>query len=203
MRKVKICCMFMCISMVGLLAGCGNDTAQTNHFANRQSGVEDVLQAGVEENSDTDNIAVESETTIPDETPFVTETPSEEALEESEQNNTDGIDVDLSSLAGTMAYSEVYNMMCEPETYIGKTIKMDGLCNIYHDETTGKDCYACIIQDATACCAQGIEFQLTDGYAYPADYPKEEEEVTVIGVFDTYEEGEYLYCTLRDATLVK
>lgn len=54
---------------------------------------------------------------------------------------------------------------------------------------------------AAACCAQGIEFILTDDYAWPGDYPEEGEEITVIGSFDTYYEGEYLYCTLRDAVI--
>ena len=29
-------------------------------------------------------------------------------------------------LSSTMVYSEVYNMMVDPESYIGKTVKMDG-----------------------------------------------------------------------------
>ena len=46
-----------------------------------------------------------------------------------------------------------------------------------------------IIQDATACCAQGMEFVLTDEYSYPDDYPDEGSEITVMAVFDTYQEG--------------
>ena len=61
---------------------------------------------------------------------------------------------------------------------------------------------ACIIQDATACCAQGIEFVLTEDYVYPDDYPEVDEEICVVGVFDTYQEGDYTYCTLRKAKLV-
>lgn len=53
----------------------------------------------------------------------------------------------------------------------------------------------------TACCAQGMEFVLTDDYSYPNDYPREGDEITVTGVFDTYMEGDYMYCTLRDANL--
>ena len=33
------------------------------------------------------------------------------------------------------------------------------------------------------------------------DYPEIDEEITVVGVFDTYMEGEYRYCTLRNASL--
>ena len=50
-----------------------------------------------------------------------------------------------------MVYSEVYAMMYEPEQYIGKTVKMQGqfATQEYNDERL----YACIVQDATACCA--------------------------------------------------
>ena len=68
------------------------------------------------------------------------------------------------------------------------------MSGIYH--------YACLIQDATACCAQGIEFELNETYDHPEDYPSEGEEVIVEGVFDTYMEKGYTYCTLRDGVLI-
>ncbi len=108
------------------------------------------------------------------------------------------VDVDLTVLSSTMVYSEVYNMLMNPEEYIGRTVKMEGACATYHDDSSGADYYACIIQDATACCAQGIEFVLTDGSAYPSP----DTEISVVGVFDTYDEDGRLYCTLRDAHLV-
>ena len=80
---------------------------------------------------------------------------------------------------------------------------MDGLFSRYHDEASDKDYYACIIQDATACCSQGIEFELTEGYSYPEDFPEEGGEICVVGVFDMYREGEYTYCTLREGRLVE
>ena len=42
------------------------------------------------------------------------------------QSDTQGIDVDRTTLSSTMVYSEVYNMMSEPDGYLGKTVKMDG-----------------------------------------------------------------------------
>ena len=89
-------------------------------------------------------------------------------------------------------------MMYMPEEYIGKTIKMEGSYSFYRDETSGAEYYSCIIKDATACCAQGIEFIPGNPEAVPA----EGEDVTVVGVFDTYMEGDYLYATLRDATIL-
>lgn len=124
------------------------------------------------------------------------------ATDEAEYSSSDSDYVDLTILSSTVVYAEVYNMMYYPENYIGKTIKMKGLYDDYFDETTGKRYHACIIMDATACCAQGIEFVLTDDYEYPADYPQEADDITVEGVFDVYTEESGEYCTLRNAKLL-
>ena len=97
-----------------------------------------------------------------------------------------------------MVYSEVYNMMTIPEEYVGKTVRMEGLFSVYHDEESGVDYYACIIQDATACCAQGLEFVPMN----PEKCPEEGGNVKVEGTFDMYVEGDYTYCTLRNATVL-
>lgn len=110
-------------------------------------------------------------------------------------------DVDLTALSATMVYSEVYNMTVTPDDYLGKTVKMNGSFSIYQDPDTGKNYYACIIADATSCCSQGIEFVLEGDCSYPEDYPELGEEITVSGVFDTYEEDGYTYCQLIDAKM--
>ncbi len=112
---------------------------------------------------------------------------------------TEGIDIDLTLLSSTMVYSQVYDMMMYPENYVGKTVRMSGVYTDFYDEAADKHYFACIIQDATACCAQGIEFELTDDYKYPEDYPEDSDLITVTGVFDTYMEGEAMYVTLRNA----
>ena len=119
--------------------------------------------------------------------------------EVSSNKSTGGIDVDLTTLSSTMVYAEVYNMMTAPKDYIGKTVKMAGNFSYFQDENTGKEYFACIVQDATACCAQGIEFELSGSHKYPDDYPKKDAMVCVIGEFDTYIEGDSSYCTLRNA----
>lgn len=115
---------------------------------------------------------------------------------------TEGVDIDLTVLSSTMVYSQVYNLMVDPYSYIGKTIKMTGMyaCT---DLTQSTEFYcACIIQDATQCCSQGIEFELDDTYSFPDDYPEYGDDITVIGEFDIYQDGGYTYCTLRNARLI-
>lgn len=108
--------------------------------------------------------------------------------------------IDLTSMSGTMVYSEVLNMMTVPEEYEGKTVKMHGLFS--YAEGIDRYYYACIIEDATACCAQGIEFELAENRIFPDEYPELGEEITVEGTFGTYYEDEYRYCTLSDAEIL-
>ncbi|MBQ3793490.1 MAG: zinc ABC transporter substrate-binding protein [Lachnospiraceae bacterium] len=111
------------------------------------------------------------------------------------------VDIDLTTMNSNMVYSEVYQMMYYPEDFVGKTIRMNGDYTTYADEELGVRYFACIIKDATACCAQGIEFELTDSYTYPEDYPKEGETCTVKGEFELYQEDGQMYCRLKDAEL--
>jgi hypothetical protein len=166
---------------------------------------------GEEDRSDTAPEATESTVTQVDdasENPAdsddaaVDNTGSGAEVTEIASSTSDGIDVDLTQLSSTMVYSEVYNMMTQPDQYRGKKVKMDGSFAVYYDENSDKYYYACIIQDATACCSQGIEFILADERKFPDEYPEVGGEISVEGVFDTYMEGESMYCTLKDAELL-
>lgn len=111
------------------------------------------------------------------------------------------VDVDLTKLSSTMVYSEVYNMMESPESYLGKTVRMCGQFALYEDTESGVRYFACIIADETACCSQGLEFVLEGNPAYPQDYPELGSEITVTGEFRTYEENGNLYCHLTGAKM--
>lgn len=110
-------------------------------------------------------------------------------------------DVDLTTLSSTMVYSQVADMMYAPEKYNGLIVKAKGLFSVYHDEFQDKDYYAVLIEDATACCAQGLEFVWKGEHAYPEDYPEIGEEITIMGTFRTYEEDGATYCQLVEADL--
>lgn len=108
------------------------------------------------------------------------------------------VDVDLTKLSSTFVYAEVYNMVTNPSDYIGKTVKMDGTMNRY--TTSSRELYACLILDATACCAQGIAFEWAGEHA-ESEYPPQGAMITVVGTFSTFEEDGVTYCYLADATL--
>ena len=178
----------MCAAILLSSAGCG-DKGADSRINNGTNSVEDVLNQGMEAADSTEN--TDANAPVP-----------EVSEDKPVLSNTEGVDVDLTILSSTLVYSEVYNMMTLPEEYIGKTVRMEGMFSYYHDDTTGKDYFACIIQDATACCAQGIEFELEGNCKYPDDYPEDGGYVKVEGVFTTYKEGEYEYCTLKNAHML-
>ncbi|MBP5607478.1 MAG: hypothetical protein J6X66_04315 [Lachnospiraceae bacterium] len=190
-----------CIALSVFLTACSGTVKTDTRTSGTTQTVNDILEQGLaEQEKKTATIYTPDPTSTPTPIPApAVEEPVDEKEEEPVVlSTTEGIDIDLTSLSSTLVYSEVYNMMYMPEEYIGKTIKMQGYFSFYRDEVSGAEYYSCIIKDATACCAQGIEFIPGNPEAIPADG----EDVTVVGVFDTYMEGDFLYATLRDATIL-
>lgn len=109
-----------------------------------------------------------------------------------------GVDYDLTQMNGDMVYAT------DPSTYEGKTFRMEGLYTPIIVEDTGKIYHHCLIQDALACCAQGMEFVSGDGsHTDQSEYPPEDTDIIVEGIFETYreEDDENLYCRLANATM--
>ena len=109
------------------------------------------------------------------------------------------VDLDLTKLSGTVVYSQGYDMMMNPDSYMGQIIKMRGSFSYFQDPETKQEYFAAIIADATACCAQGIEFVWAGEHSYPRDYPPLDTDITVTGAFSTYDENGMMYVQLVDA----
>ena len=131
--------------------------------------------------------------------------PTQDELKDSIKNlssETGKIDLDLTKMSATMIYSEVFNMLIEPEYYLNKTIKISGLFNVFTNENTGENYFAILIPDATACCQQGIEFVWQGNHIFPEDYPQINEEITIIGQYKVdYTSDGLQYCYLAVSTL--
>ena len=190
-----------------LLAGCSDKNEQRNISQSGSTTVSDVLEQNISSEEDKSSEEVISneqtvDTSVDDTSSDVSEISDIEPIESSIPDEPDKvyddseIEIDLTSLSSTMVYSEVYNMMNTPDDYIGKVVKMSGIYSYYKDEYTGNEYNACIIQDATACCSQGIEFITND------ECPELNDEVTVVGVFDIYFEDGFMYATLRNSRII-
>ena len=112
------------------------------------------------------------------------------------------VDLDMSGMSGTVVYAQIYNLISDPASWLGKMIRIAGYYSFYDDQEQGIVYHACIIPDATACCAQGIEFVRAREYNWPDDYPEAGADVTVTGRLEIYEENGYSYLHLVDAEVL-
>jgi len=182
----QLFCLLLAVCMMASLCACGK---------------------GREKDAGNDTLSSDREVSAPTESIPVPE--DQQSPEESEQlqSYAGKVDVDLTVLSSTMVYSEVYNMLYnDPAHYLGKTVKARGEFSIYQLVTDGvlqpdPVSYACIISDAAACCAEGMEFVLEGDLTYPDDYPELGTEITVIGEFQSYEENGMTWYHLVNARL--
>ena len=129
--------------------------------------------------------------------------PTEDAS--GEEPGYDEVDIDLTVMSKTMVYAEVTNILLKPEKYIGKTIKMKGPVVTYKTKNTdGSPRYdfAVIIEDATACCQKGMEFELYGITREPDNYPEDDTRITVAGTFESYDAGRYVYYHVANAQIL-
>ena len=188
----RLFCLLLAVCMTLSLCACGKDS--------EEGAGNDVSSSDEKSSASAESIPTPKEQETPDEQ----QTPEEP---EQTQTSADGVDVDLTVLSSTMVYSEVYNMLYnDPAHYLGKTVKVRGKFSIYQLVTNGvlqpdPVSYACIISDAAACCAEGMEFVLEGDYTYPDDYPELGAEITVIGEFQSYEENGMTWYHLVNARL--
>lgn len=182
----RIFCLLLAVCMMASLCACGKDS--------EKDAGNDTPSSDVEVSAPTESIP----------TPKEQEKPGESKPSHPSAGK---VDVDLTVLSSTMVYSEVYNMLYnDPAHYLGKTVKARGMFSIYQLVTDGviqpdPVSYACIISDAAACCAEGMEFVLEGDLTYPDDYPELGTEITVIGEFQSYEENGMTWYHLANARL--
>lgn len=173
----KVTKLIAAAAVISCLAGCGNSTNMDNIIS---------------QNDASESSVVTENTKSPDELAGVV-TPEE--LSNSE------FDVDLTRLSSAMIFSQVSDMVSRSDDYVGKSVKVRGPFSYFKDPNTGKEYFAVMISDATACCSQGMEFVLDGNYSYPDDYPEQGTEITVTGKFNYYKEDKFTYCQLTGAKM--
>ncbi len=110
--------------------------------------------------------------------------------QEEPEQPAEGIDIDLTVMSSTMVYSQVYDMMLNPTEYDGKSIKLEGTFYSEYYELTNTTYNFVIINDATGCCPQGLEFApIEEG----TELPEQGAMIEMTGTFDKYDEGNNSY----------
>ena len=208
------------LSMLLMVTGCGGTSQTAGSRLNTQNAVDKVLnqKTGDGDVESKSSAGATTETTTTTEMQTTTETESASVTEATSeptygqvvngdssviaQYKSEGVDVDLTLMGKDLIYATVYQMMSKPEEYEGKTIRIEGKYYASYYPITDKYYNYCLIADAAACCSQGLEFELGGDAVYPDDYPADQSQVIVTGVFETYTEeaGQaFYYCRLRDA----
>lgn len=186
------------LAAVVLISGCGK-RADNGKGINSGETVDKVIESQVkkEEQKKTEE-STKEDTQKNDQQNTDTQTP--ESVQGTVNAPEAAVDVDLSVMDSDMIYATVYQMMSDPEQYVGKTFRIEGKFYVTYDEMTKSQYYYCVIKDATECCAQGLEFVWGDGsHIYPDEYPTDGTEVIVDGTFELYMENDSRYCRLANA----
>ncbi len=178
-----------------MLTGCGDTSNVDKIIEEKEKSKETEVSLSPADEA----IAAEAEKAVSRQQEMLTtsQPPAAFIPDENELKNGD-IDLDLTGLNANMLYAEVFQITGDPEKYQGKTIRTSGTFNYMMDD--GTEYFAVFMADAAACCQQGLEFRTADDLKYPDDYPEIGTPIVVTGTFNSYKEGVYTYCEIKDAT---
>ena len=197
--------LFLAVGMMMLLFGCGVKNNAAVSSLNKGASLAETSAVSLTATSQAESSL--SETSQAESSLSETSQAASVQDDSSVSAQASGDVVDLTKLNGTMMYSQVFDMMSNPQKYMGKRVVMRGQFSFYQPmDGDGKPIpdriyCSCVIADATACCSQGLEFDLANKPASLEDYPAEGDDIEVSGTFSTYDEGGFTYCRLINAAM--
>ncbi len=179
MKKLRYC--FAVLVVLLISTACG--TSESQGSSTGMATVEDIISAQMAAEDDTaDSESATSSEDVAD----VQESESSEDAQSTEPADAYAADVDLVGASATIVYGEIYSMVTTPMLYHGKTVKLTGYYDEYFDVMTNTLYCSVFVMDALACCAQGLQIEFSDSYAYPDDYPEDGSEMTIFATFEIY-----------------
>lgn len=192
------------------IAGCGKKRQNKNQMFSTTKSVKDTIEEEMKkeqekkENAENEKALKNDFQATEEDVKEINENKNEENKEAEnvgEENKKD-IDYDLTEMNSDMIYATVFMVVQDPESYAGKTFKIYG--NTYTFPTTeGKSMtHYCLIKDALACCAQGLEFISSNS---DEKYPDDGDEIVVTGTLESYtvEDIPMPLCRLVNAKIEK
>ena len=112
------------------------------------------------------------------------------------------IDFDLTTLDTTdeMIQDIAYN----PDKYIGKKIRLQGISNQFTDPDTLITYYSVRVRDNGNGGMTYIEYLIGDDelgsyQSYKNTYPEDESEIIITGIYETYEENDHTFYRLKNS----
>ena len=192
------------------IAGCGKKRQNKNQMFSTTKSVKDTIEEEMKkeqekkENAENEKALKNDFQATEEDVKEINENKNEENKEAENvgEENTKDIDYDLTEMNSDMIYATVFMVVQDPESYAGKTFKIYG--NTYTFPTTeGKSMtHYCLIKDALACCAQGLEFISSNS---DEKYPDDGDEIVVTGTLESYtvEDIPMPLCRLVNAKIEK
>lgn len=192
------------------IAGCGKKRQNKNQMFSTTKSVKDTIEEEMKKEEEKKEKA-ENEKALKNDFQATEEDVKEINEDKNEENkkaenvggeNQKDIEYDLTEMNSDMIYATVFMVVQDPESYAGKTFKIYG--NSYTFPTTeGKSMtHYCLIKDALACCAQGLEFISSKS---DEKYPDDGDEIVVTGTLESYtvEDIPMPLCRLVNAKIEK
>lgn len=192
------------------IAGCGKKRQNKNQMFSTTKSVKDTIEEEMKkeqekkENAENEKALKNDFQATEEDVKEINEDKNEEKkkAENVGGENQKDIDYDLTEMNSDMIYATVFMVVQDPESYAGKTFKIYG--NSYTFPTTeGKSMtHYCLIKDALACCAQGLEFISSNS---DEKYPDDGDEIIVTGTLESYtvEDIPMPLCRLVNAKIEK
>lgn len=192
------------------IARCGKKRQNKNQMFSTTKSVKDTIEEEMKkeqekkENAENEKALKNDFQATEEDVKEINEDKNEEnkKVENVGEENKKDIDYDLTEMNSDMIYATVFMVVQDPESYAGKTFKIYG--NSYTFPTTeGKSMtHYCLIKDALACCAQGLEFISSNS---DEKYPNDGDEIVVTGTLESYtvEDIPMPLCRLVNAKIEK
>jgi uncharacterized membrane protein YcgQ (UPF0703/DUF1980 family) len=105
---------------------------------------------------------------------------------------------DVVEIREKMFVAQSNDIYFNADNYLGKTIKYEGLFNVYEDPETGNTYYS-VIRYGPGCC--GVDANAGFEVRWDGGYPLQDEWVEAVGVLEEYKEGLNSYLRLNLTSL--
>ncbi len=105
---------------------------------------------------------------------------------------------DVIEIKEKMFVAQTNDVYYNPEDYLGKTLKYEGLFDSYDDPDNGQTYYA-VIRYGPGCC--GIDLNAGFEVLWNREYPEPNDWVEAVGVLEEYEENGQKYLRLALSSL--
>lgn len=105
---------------------------------------------------------------------------------------------DIIEIKEKMFIAQTNDIYFNPEDYLGKTIKYEGIFSVYEVPETGAVYYS-VFRYGPGCC--GVDANAGFEVIWDKEYPKPDDWVEAVGVLEEYDEDGYTYLRLALSSL--